>query len=141
MKTVLSQFSLARNRQFVLYCIIGAAGATLDFAVFSLLVKAVGLPLQAANAAGYATGMVWSFVLNALLNFKIRDMPALRFLCFCGVSFVGWASSAGILQLTVHRLEWNKYLAKLLTIAVVVVLQYNLNRLLSFRKLSAAKSP
>jgi putative flippase GtrA len=134
MKAVLARFSLAANRQFILYCIIGACGATLDFATFSLLIKWVGLPLQAANALGYCVGLVWSFCLNAFFNFKTRDLAVLRFLSFCGVSLLGWASSAGILHVAVQQLHWNQYLAKLIAIVVVVLLQYNLNRMLSFRK-------
>jgi len=141
MKDIRTRFSLAGNRQFILYCVIGACGATLDFAVFSLLIKRLGVPLQIANALGYGAGLIWSFTLNAFLNFKTRDQTALRFLSFSGVSFLGWAASAGILQLAVHRLEWNEYLAKLIAIVVVVILQYNLNRRISFRKTPDAAKP
>jgi putative flippase GtrA len=122
------------NRRFVLYCIIGLTGTTLDFCLYSALVKWTGMHYQIANAIGYASGTVLSFTLNVLLNFKTRDWLPLRFLSFCGVAFLGWASSAGILFVTVGRLGLDKYLAKLVTMVVAVLLQYNLNRLLSFRK-------
>jgi len=106
----------------------------LDFLVYSLLVKETHLHYEVANAIGYASGTVLSFFLNAHFNFKTRDSLSLRFLLFCGVAFLGWALSAGILYLTVGHLGWNKYLAKLVTIMAVVLLQYNLNRLISFKK-------
>jgi putative flippase GtrA len=125
--------ALRDNRQFLLYCVIGASGVTLDFLVYSILVRA-GLHVQVANAAGYTSGTILSFILNARFNFKTRDWVALRFLSFCAVGFLGWAASAGLLYVLVDRLAWNKYLAKLATILVVVILQYNLNRIFSFRK-------
>ena len=125
---------LETRRQFVLYCLIGASGALLDFSIYSLLVKEAQLHIQAANAIGYASGTVLSFFLNAHYNFKIRDALRLRFLSFCGVGLLGWALSSMILFLTVDQLGWDKYLAKLVTIVAVVLLQYNLNRLLSFKK-------
>jgi putative flippase GtrA len=122
------------RRQFIAYCLIGASGATLDFLVYSLLLRETRLHYEVANAVGYASGTVLSFFLNAHFNFKTRNWLAMRFVLFCGVAFLGWAISAGILYATVDWLMWNKYLAKLATIAVVVLLQYNLNRLISFRK-------
>jgi putative flippase GtrA len=124
------------NRQFVLYCLIGASGATLDFLVYVAVVKWGGGHYQIANAIGYACGTALSFSLNARFNFRTRDLLMLRLISFFGVATLGWAASAGILQMAVGWLGWNKYLAKLMTIFVTVLLQYNLNRLLSFRKLS-----
>jgi putative flippase GtrA len=128
------------NRQFILYCLIGASGATLDFLVYSAVVKWGGGHYQIANAIGYAAGTALSFILNAHFNFKTRDVILLRLISFFGVATLGWAASAGILQVTVGSLGWNKYLAKLATIFVTVLLQYNLNRLLSFRKISSGQN-
>jgi putative flippase GtrA len=128
-------FSLLKTRrQFVLYCLIGTSGVTFDFLIYSLLINELRLNYQIANVAGYFSGTVLSFVLNARFNFKIRDWLAARFISFCGVAFLGWAVSAVILFTLVGEWQWNKYFAKLLTIAVIVLLQYNLNRLVSFKK-------
>lgn len=124
----------SRNRQFILYCVIGATCVALDFAVYSLLLKTAMAGYQAANAAGYASGTLLSFILNARYNFRTRDRIALRLASFCLVALLGWTASAGTLYLLVARLKLDKYLSKLVTLAVVVLLQYNLNRLVSFRK-------
>ncbi len=130
---------LSRNRQFILYCVIGAGGVTLDFLVYALLVKTAVLEYQAANVAGYTSGTLLSFFLNAHFNFKTRDRVALRLFSFCTVALLGWAASAGTLCVLVARLGLDKYLSKLATLVVVVALQYNLNRLISFRKSPPAK--
>lgn len=135
--TVLVQPIFSRNRQFILYCIIGASGVTLDFLVYSLLLRTAVLDYQAANAVGYSSGTLLSFFLNARFNFKTRDWVTLRLFSFCAVALLGWAVSAGTLYLLVARLGLDKYIAKLATLVVVVILQYNLNRLISFRKSSS----
>ena len=126
---------IAGNRQFLLYCVIGATGAGLDFCTFTLLVKTFGAAhYQAANAAGYGVGAIVSFTANAWLNFATRDRLAARFLAFCGVALLGWSVAAGLLALFIGKLGWNVYLAKFLTLFAVLLVQYNLNRWLAFRK-------
>jgi putative flippase GtrA len=125
---------LLQKKQFLLYCVIGASGATLDFATYSGLLKFTGLHYQAANAIGYTAGTSLSFLLNARYNFCVRDWLAARFVSFFGVAVLGWATSAALLQLLVGHFHFDQYLSKLAALCVVVLLQYNLNRLLSFRK-------
>ena len=127
---------LRQNRQLLLYCVIGASGALVDFTVYSLLVRSGTVGYQAANALGYASGTVLSFILNAKYNFRAADKIGLRLASFCGVALLGYVVSAAALQLFIGRLSFDKYLAKLVTLFVVVLLQYNLNRLISFRKAS-----
>lgn len=127
---------LLQKKRFFLYCAIGASGATLDFLAYLLLLKCTGLHYQAANAIGYTAGTALSFALNARYNFCIRDWLAVRFISFFGVALLGWLASAALLRLLVGQFQFDPYVSKLGTLLVVVLLQYNLNRLLSFRKAS-----
>ena len=125
---------IAANQQFIVYCLIGISGVTLDFVVFALLVRTTDIHVQWANAIGYASGTMLSFILNSRYNFKTRDRLPLRFVAFCGVAAFGWAVSASLLYMLIEKLSWDKYAAKVLTIVFVVLVQYNLNRMISFRK-------
>jgi putative flippase GtrA len=127
---------LLQNRQFLLYCAIGVCGVSLDFGVYSLLLKSKLLDYQAANAVGYASGTLLSFLLNVRYNFRVTGKMAARLFSFFCVAFLGWLASAGMLHLLIADCGWNKYLAKAATLVVVVLLQYNLNRLVSFRKMA-----
>ena len=127
---------LLQKKQFLLYCVIGASGVTLDFGIYSLLVKTRLLDYQAANAVGYSSGTLLSFILNARFNFRVTDKIPLRLISFFSIAFLGWLVSAGLLHLLIGRFNFDKYLSKFATLIVVVLLQYNLNRLLSFRKAS-----
>ena len=127
---------LLKNKQFLLYCVIGASGVALDFGIYSFLIRTGWLDYQAANATGYASGTLLSFALNARFNFRVRDKIALRLASFFGVAFLGWLASAALLHLLIGHYGFDKYASKFATLVVVVLLQYNLNRLLSFRKSS-----
>ena len=127
---------LLQKRQFLLYCVIGASGVTLDFGIYSLLVKAGLLDYQAANAVGYSSGTLLSFILNARFNFRVTDKIPLRLISFFSIAFLGWLVSASLLHVFIGRCGFDKYLSKFATLIAVVLLQYNLNRVLSFRKAS-----
>jgi putative flippase GtrA len=125
---------LLKRKQFLLYCLIGGCGTLLDFSTYTLLLKFSGLGYQVANAIGYAAGTALSFVLNAKFNFRVADKIPLRLLVFFSVALLGWLTSALVLHTLIEHFQLNKIAAKLATLAVIVLLQYNLNRLLSFRK-------
>jgi putative flippase GtrA len=127
---------LLQKKQFLLYCVIGASGVTLDFGIYSLLVKTRLLDYQAANAVGYSSGTLLSFILNAKINFRVADKILLRLISFFSIAFLGWLVSAGLLLLLISWFDFDKYLSKFATLIVIVLLQYNLNRLLSFHKAS-----
>ena len=92
---------LLQKRQFLLYCAIGAAGSSLDFGIFWLIVHSGSRHYQIANATGYASGTLLSFILNARFNFRVSDQIALRLARFFGVGFLGWLVSAGLLHLLI----------------------------------------
>lgn len=125
---------LFQNKQFLLYCLIGLSGTLLDFCVYSQLIRTKVFDYQGANVISYASGTMLSFILNARFNFRVTDKIAFRMVCFFGVALVGWTVSASLLYLLVGACGYNKYLSKLLTLVVVVIVQYNLNRRISFRK-------
>ena len=123
-----------QHRQFLFYCVIGGSGTALTCVLYALLVQSVGLGVQAANAVGYVAGTLLSFVLNARFNFLVADRIARRLAAFFTVAFFGWLASAGLLYLFVGLWKWNAIYAYAIIIFVVVLLQYNLNRLVSFSK-------
>jgi len=118
-------------RQFLLYCLCGGLGVSTDYAVFYLAVTA-GLWYQGANLAGYVAGTLLSFALNRVLTFGMRDRVMQRLAMFLGVAAVGFGASAIMLWLLVQQFGVDPRIAKLLTLPMVVVLQFTLNRRLTF---------
>ncbi|MGP8200407.1 MAG: GtrA family protein [Limisphaerales bacterium] len=133
MKAVIVSF-LKSRRLFVVYCIIGVSGVTLDYISFFALVNWVGVYYLLANVVSCSLGIINSFLLNSFFNFKVKDRLLARFVSFYCVGLLGLAVSSALLYVLVSLAHINPNYAKLWTLVVVVLIQYNLNRLISFRK-------
>ena len=123
-----------RFHELIVYCLIGCTGATIDFVIFALLTQAVGVHYQMANFLSVSFGIVNNFFLNRHFNFKTKDRLWLRLASFYLVGMVGWMLSALLLWLMIERLGWNSLIAKLGTIFFVTVVQFCLNKIITFRK-------
>jgi len=125
---------IQRRRQFFLYCFIGAVGTSLDFLIYIVLLHLAGMHYQAANSIGYACGGLFSFFINAIFNFRTGDRLLCRFGLYCVAALLGWSASAALLFLAISRLAINPLTSKLGAILVVVVIQYEFNRRISFKR-------
>ncbi len=109
--------------QFILYCLCGGLGVSSDYAVFWLAThNEVGY--QLANLMGYATGTLVSFTLNRIITFQMHDRVVQRLLMFLSVAAVGLSASALMLWVLIDLFQANAQVAKLLTLPMVVVLQF-----------------
>jgi putative flippase GtrA len=125
---------LKSKKSFIVYCLIGLSGVTLDYLSFVLFVNWFSVNYQIANAISTSLGIINNFFLNTHFNFKTRDRLFARFISFYSIGLLGLLVSAGILYFGVSKLNFSPNYTKIFTLFVVVVLQYNLNRLVSFRK-------
>lgn len=131
-KMVLSLFE--KYRELVIYCLIGCTGATLDFVVYAGLTSGTGCHYQIANFIGVTCGIINNFILNYYFNFRVRNHFFLRLTSFYGVGMIGCALSAGCLWLLVEKLSINMLIAKLGTIFIVTVVQFCLNKFITFKR-------
>lgn len=127
---------LKKYRELVIYCMIGCTGATLDFVVYALLTSCLGMHYQIANFIGVTFGIVNNFIWNYYFNFKVRDHFFLRLASFYGVGMVGCALSAVCLWMFIEQMALNTLIAKLGTIFFVTIVQFCLNKFITFKRRS-----
>lgn len=118
---------------FIKYSLIGVTGVTLDITIFYLLYQKLGMYYQVANIISVSCGITNNFLLNSFLNFKMKDKLFKRFIQFYSVGLFGLGISAGLLFLFVEQLHIIEIVAKLMTIAVVTIIQFNLNKRITFK--------
>lgn len=123
-----------RYEHFIKYCMIGVTGALLDFIIFSVLTQVNGLFYQYANIISVSVGIINNFFLNAWLNFKTGDRLWLRLMSFYGVGMIGMGGSAILLYIFIELLALPTLLAKLVIIAIITLVQFTLNKFITFRK-------
>ena len=122
-----------RYRNLILYGIIGGFCAALDFSVYSVLCYWDIMPYLWANIISIHVGIFTSFVLNRSLNFKVKDKTAVRFASFYAVGLTGLGISELMLYLMVNIGVWNEVACKLVSIVVVALDQFVLNKYITFK--------
>jgi len=129
---IIEQFNRFRN--LILYGIIGGFCATLDFGIYTLLCYFNIMPYLWANVISTHIGIFTSFFLNRSINFKVKDKTPQRFASFYLVGMTGLGLSSLLLWLMVDMAGWNKLICKLITIVFVSLMQFLLNKHITFKK-------
>lgn len=111
------------------YGLIGLSGVTLDTVLYVLLTQAGMAPI-AATVLSTTAGILNNYVLNAKLNFK-TSLSLVQGRRFLTVGLVGLAIAALSLQALIS-LGVDDLLAKLISVPVVVVSQFVVNKRWSF---------
>ncbi|GAB6876276.1 glycosyltransferase [Thermaerobacter litoralis] len=120
--------SSPEDRRFWLYCLVGASGVVVNFAVYGVLVNLAHLYVPFAGALAAACAMMSNFLLNDRFTWRDarseRRLPvrAVRFLL---VSATGVLISAGVLEL-IHRVV-HYLLANLVASGAAVWWNFTLN--------------
>ena len=120
-------------RKLVLYAVCGGSGVVLDFAIYTALLT-LEINYQAANACGYVAGTLLSFVLNRHFTFQTYDNTLRRLAMFFAAAGVGYLISTVALWLLIDHVGLNPLLAKIATLGVVLIVQFSLNRAITFRQ-------
>lgn len=121
-------------RTLILYGIIGCCSSGLDFIIFTFLVSFLGWNYIFANCCSVLAGIITSFTLNRNFNFRVKDKSKQRFGIFLFVGLSGMLLSNVILGVCISMFNLNDMLAKLLSIVLVVVFQFILNKNITFRQ-------
>ena len=125
---------IERYQHFLLYAIIGGFCAALDFGIYSALCFI--LPYLWANVISTHCGIFCSFFLNRQFNFKVKNKTVVRFLSFYIVGLIGLGISSLLLYLLVDMANLNELVCKLLTIVLVAIIQFILNKFITFKNTS-----
>lgn len=126
--------SLYNNyRELILYGIIGAVSAGLDFCIYTLLLYC-NSEFLIANTIGVVCGIFTSFTLNRIYNFKVKDKTKRRFIVFFTIGSFGLLISSCLMFCLVEWFGCNELYSKILTIFIVSLIQYLLNKTITFRK-------
>jgi len=130
MKTIRELYS--QFGELILYGIIGGFCAALDFVIYTLL--GLWIPYLWANIISVHCGIFCSFFLNRQYNFKVKDKPARRFTMFYLVGLSGLGLSELLIYILGAKLGWDYVGVKLLTVVVVALYQFFLNKLITFKR-------
>ncbi|WKZ30054.1 MAG: GtrA family protein [Candidatus Dojkabacteria bacterium] len=121
-----------KYKNFIIYCLIGFTGLSFDMGLFYVMFNMLHINYMLSNAASMSLGITNNFILNAFFNFKKTDKFFIRFLKFYLVGIFGILLSNLILYVFHDMLDMNANIVKAVSIVFIAILQFMLNRRLSF---------
>jgi putative flippase GtrA len=130
----LFSYVYSKQRNLVLYAFIGVFSATIDFLIFTLLIKYFDFAFIKSNVISVTGGITTSFILNRNLNFNLKDKTRIRALSFFIIGLSGMFVSSLILGFLIHILPISIFYLKIISAFFVVLMQFILNKYLTFKK-------
>lgn len=132
MKKTISKY-YKKHEHFIKYGFIWLLSVSLDFLIYTFLIKYTDINYQMANFISTSCGIINSFLLNLFFNFKTKDKILKRFISFYTIGFLGIIVSAISLYLLIVAFWFEKIFSKAITLVFVVLIQYILNKNITFK--------
>ena len=124
--------SIAENK-FIAYIFIGAFAASLDVGIFVFLHEWIGIKPLICHSISVPIAAIFSFSVNANLNFKKTDLLFSRFFAFSTVIGIGYLLGLLIIFVIDNVLQFGGTIGKLASLPFVVTLQFYLNSKITFK--------
>jgi putative flippase GtrA len=133
--------AVTAHPQFLLYLVIGGSATGIDVAVYAVLTAIADTSPLIANTISVGIAIVYSYLINAFLNFRVRDRLFLRLVSFVVVCVGGYFISTTMIWFLTDVWLLGPLISKVLTLPVVIVFQYCLNKRVTFGVARPAASP
>lgn len=127
-----SLFVKLLHASFLKYALVGVLGLAIDMGLFYVFYERMHFNYVLANIMSSSLAVVHNYILNAWFTFKVKDQLLIRFLSFYSIALAGMALSSGMLAVVIGALQMNSMLAKAIAVLVVALLQYFVNKKLTF---------
>ncbi|CAM4196224.1 GtrA family protein [Jeotgalicoccus halotolerans] len=124
---------MSKFKEFIKYCMIAAVGGILDLLLFIMLHTYTGIHIQIVNLVSMFTGVTTNFILNYHFNFKAHSKFFRRYFSFLTIGTAGFLVVSIAVFIFVQQLGCNAIIVKISATMFATVIQYLLNRYISFR--------
>lgn len=120
--------------RFVKFGIVGVINTLVNWIIFFIL-NALGMYYILANIIAYILGTVNSYLWNTLWVFKYKDKASTETtIKFIILNLIGLGLNTGILYVLVDLCNLNKFIGLVITTAIVMIINYIVNKLWVFSK-------
>lgn len=127
----------APGGEAVRYIVVGVLTTLVNYCLFTLMTWILGIDVTVSNVTAIAVSILFAYVANKTIVFRrhsdTKSELALEFVKFVGSRLFTMAIEVGAVYLFVNVLGKNEQLGKLVAMALVVVLNYFISKLIVFR--------
>lgn len=120
-------------RSLATFLVVGGFATGLQYAIMALLMAVAGMPALMASNIGFAISAVANYLLNAKLTFRSERSHAATFPRFAVTAALGLGINSLLLSLLLAA-GLHPAPAQILTTAGVLIWNYTLNALWTFKK-------
>ena len=120
--------------RFIKFGMVGVINTLVNWIIFFIL-NALGMYYILANIIAYILGTVNSYLWNTLWVFKYKDKASTETtINFIILNLIGLGLNTGILYVLVDLCNLNKFIGLVTTTAIVMIINYIVNKLWVFSK-------
>lgn len=123
--------------QFFRYLVVGVINTLLGYCIIFACMYLAGMTPEASNVAGYAVGLVVSYVLNRYYTFNNKQSRRGEILRFLAVFFVAYVSNFAVLLILIHRIGMHEGGSQIIAGLVYVVASFLMNKYYVFKTVEA----
>lgn len=117
---------------FVKYALVGVVGLVVDMGLFYVFYEILHINYILSNIMSSSLAVVNNFILNSIFTFKVKDKLLYRFISFFSIALAGMALSSAMLAVMIDGLQLNSMVAKAISVFFVALIQYYVNKKLTF---------
>ena len=129
-------------RQFLKFCIVGASGVLVNFAIYTLCIEILEVYYILASAISFVIALTCNFFFNKYWTFKFktkhRDSTILEYGKFTLACIGGYVINLISLYSSVEILGWGKVLSQLISIFFATFFNFLISSVWVFRKIPCA---
>lgn len=129
---------MEKYRELISYIFWGVMTTLVNYAVYFLCTKAVGIDYLISNGAAWVAAVVFAFWVNKVYVFQSQSLDgktmAREFGTFVSARVLSGVLETGMLLLFVEVLHFNDSVIKVIASVLVVIINYILSKLIIFRK-------
>lgn len=120
--------------RFIKFGMVGVINTLVNWIIFFIL-NGLGMYYILANIIAYILGTVNSYLWNTLWVFKYKDKASTETtIKFIILNLIGLGLNTGILYVLVDLCNLNKFIGLVTTTAIVMIINYIVNKLWVFSK-------
>ena len=127
---------LYKHRHVVIYLLFGLLTTTVNYLVYIPMWHLAGLPAWLCNISAWCAAVIVAFVTNKPYVFESHDwsfrVTATEFVKFFSSRLISGLMETAIIFITVDNMGFNGIVMKLLTSAVVLVINYITSKFIVF---------
>jgi putative flippase GtrA len=132
---MINKFKKLLKIEFVKFFIVGGVSTLIDWGSFFILSMIFGFYYQLSLVVSYTLGGITNYSLNKIFTFKNKSKNlALQFTTFFSLALFSLFVSMLIMYLLVDILSMHEMLSRMLTTALVFLLNYVMHKYITFNK-------